>query len=63
MIQEAGYEWNVEKKELKKIEQKTSWSEEDIIMKGEIINVLQKTGNYEKEINWLKSLKGLGIDH
>jgi hypothetical protein len=28
-IKEAGYEWNAEKKELKKIEQNPSWSEED----------------------------------
>ena len=28
-IKEAGYEWDDEKKELKKIEQKSNWSEED----------------------------------
>ena len=28
-MKEAGYEWNAEKKELKKIEQKSAWSEED----------------------------------
>lgn len=33
-MKEAGYEWNAEKKELKKIEQKPAWSERDGLKKA-----------------------------
>ena len=64
-MNEAGYEWDAEKKELKKIEQKPEWSEED----EEMTNVLplylnQMYSSYmigEKEVaktkEWLKQLK------
>ena len=61
-MHEAGYEWDGEKKELKKIEQKPAWSEEDENMLQNILECLRhgwkKTPtdilNYE---NWLKSLR------
>ena len=66
-MREAGYEWDVEKKELKKIEQKTSWSEEDENMWLQIINELEAIKSnsstiFEKniaqdKIDWLQSLK------
>ena len=65
-MKEAGYEWDAEKKELKKIEQKPAWSEEDEKIIEEIINDIEcarainyhapKEG-YEFRENWLKSLK------
>ena len=39
-IKEAGYEWDSEKKELKKIEQKPAWSEEEKARIDKIIDVL-----------------------
>jgi len=85
-MKEAGYEWDAEKKELKKIinekqikknlqdnsfrrifEQKPEWSEEDeTILNGicddiqislENTNIEQLKTIYEKELNWLKSLR------
>ena len=70
-IKEAGYEWNAEKKELKKIEQKSAWSEEDEYILSRIINDLKFLKNtisidpnyivsitdIEREINWFESLK------
>ena len=65
-MREAGYEWNSERKELKKIEQKP-WSEEDeeildgIIVDVEVLKEQDRTkggkAEYQKEIDWLKSLK------
>ena len=65
-MHEAGYEWDAEKKELIKIEQKPAWSEKD----NEHVNSLLKRldGLCRKEFtttrfainddeNWLKSLK------
>ena len=63
-MQEAGYEWDAEKLELKKIEQKPAeWSEEDVeILKGieqcvydNVVNIgtVQKV----RYIDWLKSIK------
>ena len=57
----AGYEWDAEKKELKKIEQKP-WSEEDENNLNLIIARLHlhpnvKAEEYYKEYHWLKSLK------
>ena len=66
-MKEAGYEWDAEKKELRKIEQKSDWSEEDEEMLNAIIADIQFTQKahnhevnqvvYEREIDWLKSLK------
>ena len=67
-IKEAGYEWNAENKQLKKIEQKSvEWSEEDKNMLEDTIYMvtMQRDENRsdneyqraEKCIDWLKSLK------
>lgn len=61
-IREAGYEWNAEKKELRKMEQKPKWTEEDECYMGECISaVATKDGwSFEekrKTKHWLKSLK------
>ena len=60
-MKEAGYEWDAEKKELKKIEQNPTWSEED---KDNLyhINALIKDSSLEVRrqeylSEWLKSLK------
>jgi hypothetical protein len=71
-MKEAGYEWDAEKKEMKKIKQNPAWSEEDedmIQALNACINAAIKGGmNYisfdSKSIligkvkNWLKSIKG-----
>ncbi len=64
-MKEAGYEWDAEKKELKKIEQKSAWSEEDEKMIWAIPLIIKSYPNqemfygYSKEklISWFKSLK------
>ena len=64
-MKEAGYEWNTEKKELKKIEQKQEWSSEDEKYFFNITYYLEHPtllGESNKHIaiemiNWLKSLK------
>lgn len=67
-MKEAGYEWDAEKKELKKIEQNSAWSEEDEKRIENILSVLdaqmcwdgatgKKMNPYQKEIDWLKSLR------
>lgn len=65
-MKEAGYEWNAEKKELKKIEQASTWSAEDKKYIAHIIAILE---GWDREhvslipsvipkcIDWLKSLK------
>ena len=55
-IKEAGYEWNAEKKELKKIEEKPTWSGEDEDIKQSIIDILTRQG-FRTQVDWLKSLK------
>lgn len=61
-MKESGYEWDDEKKELKKIEQQSAWMEEDIRNIQDIDSVLF----YDKDLpedtcmrlrNWLQSLK------
>ena len=60
---EAGYEWDVEKKELKKIEQKPAeWSEEDEQMCQNILECLRHgwrklPADILKYESWLKSLR------
>jgi len=66
-MKEEGYEWDAEKKELRKIEQKPVWNEEDEEMFDAIIADIQFTQKahnhevnqvvYEREIDWFKSLK------
>jgi len=60
-MKEAGYEWDAEKKELRKIEQKPVWNEEDDIEISVLINALGEfetyRGDFTKEKNWLKTLK------
>ena len=60
-MKEARYEWDAEKKELKKIEQKPAWSEEDNIEISVLINALGELetygGDFSKQKIWLNSLK------
>ena len=55
-MKEAGYEWDVEKKELRKIEQKPAWSEEDEGMLNSFLHKLEVcTLLSNKEIIWIKN--------
>ena len=68
-IKEAGYEWDTKKKELKNIEQKPTWSEEDEKMLHNTLSTIRYALSIpiDKEddlcfvgssiISWLKSLK------
>jgi hypothetical protein len=63
-IKEAGYEWNVEKKELKKIKQKFALSKEDENILTAIIYTVRNSGykhcmgvSDKTMLDWLKSLK------
>ena len=66
-MHDEGYEWDAEKRELKKIEQKYAWSEEDENMLKSIIATCKLAEQdrdssparhlYEMQTNWLKSLK------
>jgi len=65
-MKEAGYEWNAEKKELKDIENKHAWSEEDERnLRGIICEIEINKFNapeydmetYDGFLSWLKSLK------
>ena len=63
-MKEAGYMWDAEKKELKEIEQKSAWSEEDEEELEIIIDFLNNPSTAElcptlrgNTIDWLKSLK------
>lgn len=53
-MKEAGYEWDAERKELKNIDQKPAWSEEDEKQLNDIIRLLP---GLDIRHNWLKSLK------
>lgn len=59
-MKEAGYEWDADKKELKKIKQESAWSDEDEERFLSCLKILG-TGNIEQPdtINtmWLKSIK------
>ena len=69
VMREAGYEWDAEHKQLKKIEQKPNgWSEEDEEIRNFVTNIFkdsQRNGvsetimpeQFDKIFNWLKSLK------
>ena len=59
-MREAGYEWNAEKKELKKIERKsTEWDEEDERYLSYAIHAVEDMlgNNGKNTVTWLKSLK------
>ena len=56
-MKEAGLEWDVEKKELKKIEQKPTWSEEDENLFNKCIIDIQMVDSDDTLKIWLKSLK------
>lgn len=61
-MKEDGYEWDAEKKELKKIKQKPDWSIKEKLMLNDIIETTERSNifkeNYQRElIDWLKSLK------
>jgi len=60
-MREAGYEWDSEKKELREIEQKPAWSEEDDVRLQACIDALQTKSICGKVdtimTKWLKSLK------
>lgn len=65
-MKEEGYEWDAENKELKKIEQKSSWDEEDeeihrkciCAMRASACGFPEEEKFVEQVDNWLKSLKG-----
>ena len=64
-MKEAGYQWNPDTKELKKIEQKPTWSEGDSSKVQRICQYLNEAKKYYADIteirecmDWLKSLKG-----
>lgn len=60
-IHESGFKWDANKKELKKIEQNPTWSEDDEWMLNEVINAVivsdYAEGRKEMCIDWLKSVK------
>ena len=63
-MNEAGYEWDVEKKKLDKVEQKQEWSDKDEEMAEELIkgflsseSPYQLTHTCKEIVDWLKSLK------
>ena len=59
---DAGYTFDFEKKELKKIEQKPAWSEEDEVKINRIVACLENFNVADndillKDVDWLKSLR------
>ena len=59
-IEEAGYIWDSDEKELRKIDQNIGWSEEDDHQLGLVIGYIdafERIGSIEKSIAWLKSIK------
>jgi hypothetical protein len=67
-MKEAGYEWDAEKKELKKIEQNNAWSKEDENLFRCAIDAIKQESKVRTDgcldeevggmvIDWLKSLK------
>ena len=59
-MKEAGYEWDAEKKEWRKIEQKSAWSEEDEKHLFGCINYfsgITESSPYYNDYLWLESLK------
>jgi DNA repair ATPase RecN len=64
-MKEAGYEWDANHKQLKKIEQKPAWSEEDEEILQWVISDVKRLDNdckkanaiSAKELTWLKALR------
>ena len=56
-MKEADYEWDAEKKELKKIEQKPAWSEEDENKVTLFMQLTEGCDNEKELADWLESLK------
>ena len=62
-MHEAGFEWNAEKKELRKIDEKSAWNEEDeriltAIHNSVDVKCLSKNGvEYLVMVDWFNSLK------
>ena len=61
-MKEEGYEWNAEKKELRKIEQNSSWSKEDEQNLKGIIATMEEDAQLPKDTikrlcKWLKCIK------
>lgn len=60
-MEEAGYKWDSEKKELKKIEQNPAWNEEDEAMLNSIIHLFRiaytRTDDIIEKVEFLKSIK------
>lgn len=60
-MKEAGYEWDTEKKELRKINQSPAWSEEDEDIRLRLIDFLYGKSRLAKDredgISWLKAFK------
>lgn len=54
-MEDAGYEWNIGRLELRK-KTKQEWSEEDENIMQSIIGILTKQG-FQTQVNWLKSLR------
>ena len=51
-MKESGYEWDVDKKELKKVEEKPAWSEED----EHLLLELQKVISLSRDVEWVNGL-------
>jgi len=59
-MKEAGYEWDAEKKELKKIEQKSAWNEKDKSILEDIKVAVSSYWDEDTEntiLDWIKSLE------
>ena len=61
-MKEVDYEWDADKKELKKIVQKSAWSEDDEVKINRIAACLENLNVADndillKDVDWLKSLK------
>ena len=57
-MKEAGYEWDAEHKQLKKIEHESVWSKEDERIYQSILDdTVTETQLDDKQITWLKSFK------
>ena len=58
VMTDAGYTFNFEKKELKEIEQKSAWSEEDEKIYQSIMDdFVQENQLDEKQIDWIRDIK------
>lgn len=56
-IKEAGYEWDAEKKELKEIEKKFAWSEEDETCLEDVLWAIEQARPIAKKENVLDNLR------